>query len=227
MNRSPVTIAADHGPGKHPDHRAGAQLARQRSAQHSPGLPRDRRVAGVVRMDMPGAAAATARRRYHSPGHARGGRPRVCGGARDIRDSLSSATVVGRTAMTPYRIIENTPPLAIFVLACAALLLAPDVWSQSAQLPQPPTISGATVSASSPTTYLIGAIKYIITIAFVILALFAIGSFGGGLISELNNARERGQWGKFGIYAGCGLLVIVVVLFAGWWGGTIITKGLT
>ena len=131
--------------------------------------------------------------------------------------------------MTPYRIIENIPPLAIFVLACAALLLAPDVWSQSAQtgLPAPPKITGADADAASPTKYLIGVISYIITIAFVILALFAIVSFGGGLISELNTARERGQWGKFGIYAGCGLLVIVVVLFAGWWGGTIITNRLT
>ncbi len=128
--------------------------------------------------------------------------------------------------MTHYRITENIPPLAIFVLACAALLLAPDVWSQST-LPPPPTISGATANASSPTTYLIGAIKYIITIGFAILALFAIGSFGGGLISELNTARERGQWGKFGVYAGCGVLVIMVVLFAGWWGGTIIQSRLT
>ena len=119
------------------------------------------------------------------------------------------------------RFIGEIRPMAVCMLALAALLLGPDVWSQQT-LPQPPSIGAAAASTSDPTGYLIGAVRVILTAAFVVLALFAIGSFGGGLIAELNTARQRGEWGKFGIYIAGGMLVLLIVLFAGWWGGTII-----
>ena len=74
---------------------------------------------------------------------------------------------------------------------------------------------------------MVAAIRYLIIIAFVLIVLFAMGAFGGGLVSELNQARQRGEWGKFSIYVGGGLLVVLIVLFAGWWGGTIVTGYLT
>ena len=117
--------------------------------------------------------------------------------------------------------------LAVLCLpAFAIAILAPDIWAQST-LPPAPAVGTTTPSATDPVGYLVGSIRFIIVVAFVLIALFAMGSFGGGLISELNNARQRGEWGRFGVYVGGGLFVLLVVLFAGWWAGTIITTNLT
>ncbi len=122
--------------------------------------------------------------------------------------------------------IENYTTLAICLLACVIVLLAGDAWAQS-PLPQAPTVGTTTASTSDPVGYVVGTIRFLIIIALVLIALFALVSFGSGMISELNQARQRGEWGKFSIYTGAGFLVLVIVLFAGWWGGEIITRNLT
>lgn len=122
--------------------------------------------------------------------------------------------------------IVNLTSLAICLFICATVLLTADVWAQ-ATLPRAPTVGGTAASTSDPVGYMVAAIRYLIIIAFVLIALFAMGGFGAGLVSELNQARQRGEWGKFSIYVGGGLLVVLIVLFAGWWGGTIVTGYLT
>lgn len=128
--------------------------------------------------------------------------------------------------MKPDRRIENACRLATCLFICAAALLTADVWAQTT-LPKAPTVGGTAATTSDPVGYMVAAIRYLIVIAFVLIVLFAMGSFGGGLVSELNQARQRGEWGRFSIYVGGGLLVLLIVLFAGWWGGTIITGYLT
>ena len=60
--------------------------------------------------------------------------------------------------------------------------------------------------------------RWLILLAFVVLAAFAMVSYAGGLIKEVNEARQRGEWGKFGAFLFAGLFVILIVLAAGWWG---------
>ena len=48
--------------------------------------------------------------------------------------------------------------------------------------------------------------------------------YGGGLISEVNEARKRGEWGKFAAFALVGILVILVVMFAGVWANNFLSK---
>lgn len=122
--------------------------------------------------------------------------------------------------------IVNLTSLAICLFICTAILLTADVWAQ-ATLPRAPSVGGTAASTSDPVGYMVAAIRYLIIIAFVLIVLFAMGAFGSGLVAELNQARQRGEWGKFSIYVGGGLLVVLIVLFAGWWGGTIVTGYLT
>lgn len=122
--------------------------------------------------------------------------------------------------------IGSYTTLAICLFACVILLLAGDAWAQST-LPRAPSVGTTTATTSDPVGYVVGTIRFLIIIALVLIALFALLSFGSGLISELNQARQRGEWGKFSVYTGAGFLVLVVVLFAGWWGGEIITRNLT
>ena len=127
--------------------------------------------------------------------------------------------------MSPDR-IGNYTTLAVCLFACVIMLLAGDAWAQTT-LPRAPSVGTTTASTSDPVGYVVGTIRFIIIIALVLIALFALMSFGSGLISELNQARQRGEWGRFSIYTGAGFLVLVIVLFAGWWGGEIITGYLT
>ena len=128
--------------------------------------------------------------------------------------------------MKPDRRIGNLTALATCLFICTVALLTADVWAQ-ATLPQAPTVGGTAATTSDPVGYMVAAIRYLLIIGFVLIALFAMASFGSGLVSELNQARQRGEWGRFSIYVGGGLLVLLIVLFAGWWGGTIITGYLT
>lgn len=94
-------------------------------------------------------------------------------------------------------------------------------------LPPPPTIgSQAPPSSSDPIAYMIGGIKYFIFAAFVILAAIALVVLAGGLIREINDARQRGEWGKFGVFMIAGLFTVLIVLAAGWWGSTWIASNL-
>ena len=52
-------------------------------------------------------------------------------------------------------------------------------------------------------------------------------TYGGGMVAELNNARTRGEWGRFGVYTIAGLFVIVVIIFAGWWGASYLANALS
>ena len=88
-------------------------------------------------------------------------------------------------------------------------------------LPAPPTIGTQTApTTSDPIAYMVDAIKYFIFAAFVILAAIALIVLAGGLIKEVNEARQRGEWGKFGVFLISGLFVVLIVLAAGWWGST-------
>ena len=96
-----------------------------------------------------------------------------------------------------------------------------------AALPTPPTVGGATVSADNPLAYILGATRWFIFIAFVVLAAIAMVVFAGGIIKEVNDARQRGEWGKFGAFLLAGLFVVVIVLAAGWWGSEYLGDQLT
>lgn len=85
-------------------------------------------------------------------------------------------------------------------------------------LPAPPKIGTATLNKNDPISYLTSSIKYIVFIGLGIIVIFAILAFSGGLISEVNEARRKGEWGRFAIFFGAGLLVLLVVIFGAWWG---------
>ncbi len=85
-------------------------------------------------------------------------------------------------------------------------------------LPAPPQIGSTTLNRNDPISYLTSSIKYIIFIGLGIVVILAILGFSGGLISEVNEARKKGEWGRFAVYFGAGILVILVVIFGAWWG---------
>ena len=88
-------------------------------------------------------------------------------------------------------------------------------------LPPPPTVgTQSPPTTSDPVAYMVDAIKWFIFAAFVILAAIALIVLAGGLIKEVNEARQRGEWGKFGVFLIAGLFVVLIVLAAGWWGST-------
>ncbi len=94
-------------------------------------------------------------------------------------------------------------------------------------LPAPPKLGTTGVSGDNPLAYMTGAIKYLVTAVCVILAAVAIVIFAGGIISELSEARQRGQWGKFGTFVAAGIMVILLVMAGGWWAGTYLASHLT
>ena len=96
-----------------------------------------------------------------------------------------------------------------------------------AALPPPPQVGGAAVSGDNPLEYILGATRWFIFSAFVVLAAIAMVTFAGGLIKEVNEARQRGEWGKFGAFLLAGLFVVVIVMAAGWWGSDYLEKRLT
>ena len=102
-----------------------------------------------------------------------------------------------------------------------------DLCAAQGTLPQPPKIGSATLNANDPIAYLTSSIKYIIFIGLGIVVILAILAFSGGLISEVNEARKKGEWGRFAVYFGAGLLVILVVIFGAWWGSERLTSLIT
>ena len=96
-----------------------------------------------------------------------------------------------------------------------------------AVLPTPPTVGGASVSGDNPLEYIVGATRWFIFSAFIVLTAISMVTFAGGLIKEVNEARQRGEWGKFGAFLLAGLFVVVIVMAAGWWGSDYLGKQLT
>ena len=101
---------------------------------------------------------------------------------------------------------------------CLLVFRLAEAQTSTNTLPAPPTLGGKTVSGTDPLSYLLVGVKWFIFTAFVILVGIALLSFAGGLIREVNEARQRGEWGKFGAFVLAGLFVVVVVIAAGWWG---------
>ena len=93
-----------------------------------------------------------------------------------------------------------------------------------AALPAPPKVGTTTIDASNPLAYILGATRWFIFSAFIVLAAIAMVTFAGGLIKEVNEARQRGEWGKFGAFLLAGLFVVVIVMAAGWWGSAYLEK---
>ena len=112
---------------------------------------------------------------------------------------------------------------AYIALVCA--LIAAEVKAQN--LPLPPDIGGTSAQANDPLGYMVGAIRTLVLLGFLVVAVVGMMTYGGGMVAELNNARTRGEWGKFGVYTIAGLFVIVVIIFAGWWGASYLANALS
>jgi len=108
--------------------------------------------------------------------------------------------------------------------AALAVLLVMRLSFADSVLPEPPKIGSTTFSEDDPIAYLVEIIRYIIVIGLTIIVVFALIGFSGGLISEVNEARRKGEWGRFSIYFGAGILVILVVIFGAWWGSERLTE---
>lgn len=87
-------------------------------------------------------------------------------------------------------------------------------------LPPPPKIGTTVNVAEDPVGYLVGGIKYFIFLGLAIIVVVALLAFSGGLISEVNEARRKGEWGRFAVFFGAGLVVVFVVILGAWWGST-------
>ncbi len=94
-------------------------------------------------------------------------------------------------------------------------------------LPSPPDIGNESFSEDDPIRYVVASIRYIIFLGLTIIVVFALIGFSSGLISEVNDARRKGEWGRFSVYFGAGLLVILVVIFGAWWGSERLSDILT
>ena len=111
---------------------------------------------------------------------------------------------------------------------CAAIALICVLFAVEAQtLPEPPKIGSTTATSGDPLGYMVGAIRALMLLGFLVVAVVGMMSYGGGMVAELNNARTRGEWGRFGVYTIAGLFVIVVIIFAGWWGASYLSNALT
>ena len=112
-----------------------------------------------------------------------------------------------------------------FVIAAAWILEASvRVHAALPTLPELPDISAPT---DNPIKYMIGAIKYVVAGLCALIVVGAIVIFAGGIVSELSQARQRGEWGKFGGFIAAGLVVILLVMAACWWAGKYLGENLT
>ncbi len=101
------------------------------------------------------------------------------------------------------------------ILAVVYLYIATDL---QAALPTPPKVGSINFSEDDPIGYIVGSIRYIIFLGLTIVVVFALIGFSSGLIAEVNEARKNGEWGRFAIYFGAGIFVVLVVIFGAWWG---------
>ena len=101
--------------------------------------------------------------------------------------------------------------------------------SALAALPTPPDVGTAKIGkdGTDPLAYMLGATRWFIFSAFVVLIAIALVVFAGGIIKEVNEARQRGEWGKFGAFLLAGLFVVVIVMAAAWWGSGYLETNLT
>ena len=99
--------------------------------------------------------------------------------------------------------------------------------SALAVLPPPPKVGKVTIDAKDPLAYMLGATRWFIFSAFIVLTAIAMVVFAGGIIKEVGEARQRGEWGKFGAFLLAGLFVVVIVMAAGWWGSGYLEGQLT
>jgi len=106
----------------------------------------------------------------------------------------------------------------LIIALASALWLFPDISAAQNLLPAPPKIGTETFNEDDPIRYVVASIRYIIFLGLSIIVVFALIGFSGGLIAEVNDARKQGEWGRFSVYFGAGLLVILVVIFGAWWG---------
>ncbi len=112
---------------------------------------------------------------------------------------------------------------ASIALVCVLLALE----AQSQTLPSPPDIGGTSAQSGDPLGYMVGTIRALMLLGLLVIAVIGMMSYGGGMVAELNNARTRGEWGRFGVYTIAGLFVIVVIVFAGWWGANYLATALS
>ncbi len=115
----------------------------------------------------------------------------------------------------------------VLLLVTTILLIACSSGLANTTLPPPPKIGSQAFDANDPIGYLISTIRYVIFLGLTIVVVFALIGFSSGLISEVNEARRKGEWGRFSIYFGAGLLVILVVIFGAWWGSERLSSLLT
>ena len=80
---------------------------------------------------------------------------------------------------------------AYIALVCA--LIAAEVKAQN--LPLPPDIGGTSAQANDPLGYMVGAIRTLVLLGFLVVAVVGMMTYGGGMVAELNNARTRGRMG--------------------------------
>ena len=116
------------------------------------------------------------------------------------------------------------------LLFCATIVLICTLFAVEAQsqtLPSPPDIGGTSAVSGDPLGYMVGVIRALLLLALLVIAVIGMTSYGGGMVAELNNARTRGEWGRFGVYTMAGLFVIVVIVFAGWWGANYLATALS
>lgn len=99
--------------------------------------------------------------------------------------------------------------------------------SAYAALPPPPNVGSQSFNANDPIGYLVGSIRFVIFLGLTIVVVFALIGFSSGLIAEVNEARKKGEWGRFSVYFAAGLLVILVVIFGAWWGSERLSTMLT
>lgn len=128
-----------------------------------------------------------------------------------------------RTRQIYNRILQIQIQLVVVVY----LFTTSRIDNVQAALPEPPKVGSQSFTASDPIGYLIGSIKWIIFVGLTMAVVFAILAFSSGLISEINEARKKGEWGRFSTYFGAGIFVILVVIFGAWWGSTKLTEMIT
>ena len=126
-----------------------------------------------------------------------------------------------------YRSIKNHLKRGYCAYIGIQALLLFKLSTALAVLPEPPQVGGVTIDAKDPLAYMLGATRWFIFSAFIVLTAIAMVVFAGGIIKEVGEARQRGEWGKFGAFLLAGLFVVVIVMAAGWWGSGYLEGQLT